>query len=152
MTHVFARNDNLERYLRNYVENNNLRWTYIRSAQRLKIGCLISFVDTDLMGRRDLYVGLSKCALSKGDSFSLDIGLAKAIDHAVPFAKFLDLYEKDQLPRIPLTFRCVRDEQGYVVENEYEIYNQYEAFVEKLKRVYNQLDFTNKAFSFTERT
>lgn len=138
-TKVFARNQNLEDYLNDIIQNNRLRWVYLRSGRRIKVGLIATYFKTDPLGRKEVYVGVSKAALNKGDKFELDLGLVRAIENSVPFAQFLKRYEQQKLPKVPLTWRVVRDEMGYVVENEYESYDQYEEFVEKLKNVYARL-------------
>ena len=149
--YVTARNANLESWLNNFIQTTHLRFTYLRGDRRQKIGVVVNFIDTDANGRKEMYVGWSKSrpivdkvlcgqhVQTKGDRFSLDVGLRTAIDRAVPFGQFVSLYNGGKLPKLPLTFRCVRDEHGYVVENEYEFHDQWEEFVYKLKNVYKNL-------------
>lgn len=139
MITIAARNVNLERHLNGFIKNKRLRWQYLRDKNtRNKIGCLISFVEQDpLTGRKEMYVGYSKVNKTH-DIFELDLGLTKAIDNAVPFADFLYLYENEKLPKVPPTWKNVRDEQGYIT-GEVEWYNQYENFVGKLTEVYSKV-------------
>lgn len=133
---IVARNQNLTSYLNAFAKNNRLRWQYLRTggASRIKVGLIITFVATDLSGRKELYVGVSK--VCKGDAFELDLGLVRAIQNALPFGEFLELYYADGLPKIQQTWKNVRDEQGYIT-GEIEFYDQYAQFVERTKRVYS---------------
>lgn len=148
LTMLVARNDNLTQYLNDFIDKNRLRWTYLRSTNRQKIGCLVTYVDTDSLGRKDLYVGWSKVNQSAGDSFSLDVGLTKAIENSVPCGQFLELVEHHQLhlPRVPLTWRNVRDSSGYIT-GEVEWFDQYEAFASKLRRIYPTLNLNTVVYS-----
>ncbi len=141
---LVARNENLTRYLNDFIEKNRLRWVYLRSQKfRTKLGLIVTFVDVDNLGRKDLYVGVSKTATNKGDTFSLDLGLVKAIENAMPASAFLEILDSnpDFLPRIPITWKNVRDQHGYVT-GEIEWYDQYEAFASKLRRIYPTLNLT----------
>lgn len=145
---LVARNENLTQYLNDYIEKNRLRWCYLRSVTRQKIGCLVTYVDVDKLGRRDLYVGWSKVNTSAGDRFSLDVGLSKAIENAVPASEFLAAVEDNTiaLPRISLTWRNVRDQHGYIT-GEIEWFDQYEAFASKLRRIYPTLNLNTVVYS-----
>lgn len=145
---LLARNENLTQYLNDFIEKNRLRWTYLRSITRQKIGCLVTYVDVDKLGRRDLYVGWSKVNTSAGDRFSLDVGLSKAIENAVPASEFLAAVEDNTiaLPRISLTWRNVRDQHGYIT-GEIEWFDQYEAFASKLRRIYPTLNLNSLVHS-----
>lgn len=132
-----ARNENLENYLNDMIETRRLRWQYLRSrSERKKIGLLVTFVEKDNVGRKVLWVGVSKVNLSAHDTFQLDTGLVKAIQSAISAEAFLDMYENNPnwLPRLPLTWKNDRDEQGYITGS-VTWYNQYDQFVNRLRKM-----------------
>lgn len=136
---VTARNSNLESHLNDYIENRRLRWVYLRDRHRNKIGCLVTYqaYDTDT-GLYDLYVGVSKANIRRGDKFSLDLGLIKAINNSVRFSFFIELYQNGELPKLPLTWKCNRNEFGQLTGG-MSWYDQYEHIVQKLIQVYSKM-------------
>jgi hypothetical protein len=142
-------NPQLGNYIENLVENNKLRWTYLRDSRRIKIGCMTVHFVEDENGENQMMIGWSKVNRStidkdgnhkEPDVFQADIGIARAVRRAVPVDDFLTLWEEGKLPHVPTCWKVARDENGKVVPNSYDLYDQYEAFIDRIEEIQDKLN------------
>ena len=120
-------------YLKNFVKNKGVRWTYIRDKSRHKVGLFATFFEKDADGHQEIWVGWSKCNVSV-DKFDFNLGLSYAIGTAMPVNEFIQHCEGGYLPKISLCWRNVRGNDGKIT-GEITWYNQYDQFVNRLRKM-----------------
>lgn len=114
----------LKDYVATFSKVNRLRFTYLKGKKNERVGVIISFVkDGNVM------MGASKAALSKGDVFDSNYGIARAIESALPFNEFKVKAALNKLPNVPMATRSVRNAEGKVTGTEK--YDQYETFIDR---------------------